>query len=293
MRVLEAKQIKPYKAKAKRKIFKKAFKAFIFIVLVTGIALFLTKRQGLKKSITIQQSSTSTVEIAESPETIAQKPLKKLSGDGFKKLFQSVAYPNTQEIIDPPIITGDTSADARIRSRAEARGYQLSRIPMGSIVKIKDESRLDSDDLLQPLAADAWYKVKQAAKNEGYSLSLISAYRSPEYQRGMFISRIYDSGVTLAQLANGSADTTIDSILQITAVPGYSRHHTGYTVDFWCNDGSATFLASSCYRWLSANSYQKAMEYGWIPSYPEGASEQGPEPEPWEYVWVGNAVRQL
>lgn len=293
MRVLEPKQIKPHKPRAKRKVYKKAFTAVILIVVVAGIVYALTKRQALQTTATNNQNSSDIAEPVESSESIALKPFKKLSGDGFKELYQSVAYPNTQEIIDPPVITGDSAADARIRSRAEARGYHLSRIPMGAIVKIKDETRLDSDDLLQPLAAEAWYKIKQAGKSEGYPLTLISAYRSPEYQRAMFIQRIYVSGVTLAQLASGSADATIDSILQITAVPGYSRHHTGYTVDFWCEDGSVTFLTSSCYRWLSADGYQKAMEFGWIPSYPEGASEQGPEPEPWEYVWVGSAVRQL
>jgi len=184
-------------------------------------------------------------------------------------------------------------ADARIRAKAEARGYHLSRIPMGAIVKLKDEPRLENDDLLQALPAESWYKLRTAARREGYPISLISAYRSPEYQRDLFLSRLYATGVTEEQLASGAGDKAIDAVLTLTAVPGYSRHHTGYTVDFWCEDGSLTFLASSCFKWLQANNYQKAMEYGWIPSYPEGATEQGPEPEPWEYVWVGNAVRQL
>jgi LAS superfamily LD-carboxypeptidase LdcB len=70
-------------------------------------------------------------------------------------------------------------------------------------------------------------------------------------------------------------------------VPGYSRHHTGYTIDLWCEDGSSTFLSSSCYKWISDNNYLKAKQSGWIPSYPAGTDDQGPEPEPWEYVWVG------
>jgi len=30
--------------------------------------------------------------------------------------------------------------------------------------------------------------------------------------------------------------------------------------------------------------------FGFIPSYPENSGKQGPEPEPWEYVWVGEDV---
>jgi LAS superfamily LD-carboxypeptidase LdcB len=40
---------------------------------------------------------------------------------------------------------------------------------------------------------------------------------------------------------------------------------------------------------MSKDNYLQAKKYGWIPSYPEGAQQQGPEPEAWEYVWVGTA----
>lgn len=162
---------------------------------------------------------------------------------------------------------------------------------MGAIVKVENEPRLDEDDLLQPLAAKSWYELKDAARRAGYPMSLLSAYRSLNYQKDLFAQRLFDQGVTTSQLASGAGDGAIDKTLEITAVPGYSRHHTGYTVDLWCEDGSTAFLLSSCYKWISAESYKNAMTFGWIPSYPEGASEQGPEPEPWEYVWVGDAVR--
>lgn len=225
------------------------------------------------------------------PFDITTQPLKQIKGDEFKQLYLSVAYPNTQEITTPPPITGDAAADARIRQRAEERGYRLSRIPMGAIIKVEDEPRLENDDLLQPLAATSWTKLREAARKAGYPISLISAYRSPEYQQNLFKERLLAKGVTVAQLASGAGDAAIDETLEMTAVPGYSRHHTGYTVDFWCEDGSTSFLTSTCYQWISADNYKNAMEYGWIPSYPEGATEQGPEPEPWEYVWVGNATR--
>ncbi len=171
---------------------------------------------------------------------------------------------------------------------AEARGYHLTSIPVQAIVKI-NEPLLNGDDLLQPLAAQAWSDIKASAKKAGYPLTLISAYRSPEYQRNLFTQRLYAHGVTADQVAAGKADAAVQDTLSHAAVPGYSRHHTGYTVDMWCDDKSTSFLTSSCYRWISVSNYQNAKENGWIPSYPAGTSDQGPEPEPWEYVWVGRS----
>jgi D-alanyl-D-alanine carboxypeptidase len=210
--------------------------------------------------------------------------LKQFIGPQFKELARSVKYPNTQLFDEPPAITGNPVADARIRSIAQARGYVLTSMPVTSIEKI-NEPRLESDDLLQPLAAIAWRELKAAAARDGIPLSLLSAYRSPQYQRDLFMSRL--KGATVAQIAAGQGDAAVNTTLGVTAVPGYSRHHTGYTIDLWCEDGSGKFLASRCYTWISANNYKVAKQTGWIPSYPDGVDMQGPEPEPWEYVWVG------
>lgn len=277
--------------KSKRRSVSLIVPAIILTSLLAGVAMFVYAARQVDPAA--PDTPMPTVAIPENdPFDTRDKPLKELYGDEFKALFLSVAYPNTQEITDPPAITGSAAADSRIRQRAEARGYRLSRVPMGAIAKVKDEPRLDTDDLLQPLALEAWYRLKEAARRDGYPVSLLSAYRSPEYQQKLFTERLFARGVTVAQIANGTADKAIDETLELTAVPGYSRHHTGYTIDLWCEDGSKAFVASECYKWISASKYKNAMEYGWIPSYPEGASEQGPEPEPWEYVWVGNAVRQ-
>lgn len=220
------------------------------------------------------------------------RPLKVLKGDEFTDLYSSVIYPNTQLIADPPTITGDDDVDAKIRSLAEARGYSRTPTPEQAVVRIQDEPRLDStDNLLQPLAAKDWQRLKKAASDDGYALSLLSAYRSPEAQREIFLNRLYAS-ISLEDLKNGNGEAIINATLELTAVPGYSRHHTGYTIDLWCEDGSLAFVASDCYQWISQNNYEMAMEYGWIPSYPEGSKTQGPEPEPWEYVWVGDATRE-
>jgi LAS superfamily LD-carboxypeptidase LdcB len=218
--------------------------------------------------------------------SVSDEVMKQFSSEDFQVLAANVRYPNVQPFSEPPPISGNSAADARIRSIAESRGYKLTVVPAGSIQKI-DEPRLEGDDLLQPLAAIAWQELKISAAKENVRLSLISAYRSPEYQRKLFMQRLLGRNVTVEQIAAGQADSAVESTLQMTAVPGYSRHHTGYTVDLWCEDGSGTFESSKCYKWIKADNFRHAKEAGWIPSYPDGVTDQGPEPEPWEYVWIG------
>lgn len=219
--------------------------------------------------------------------------LKNFTNQEFRDLYSLVAktYPNTQEITEPPYITGQPAADERIRTIAERRGYQLRSLPVAPIVKI-NESGLEGDDLLQTKSFEAWQALKASAAADKIPLRLLSAYRSPEYQRNLFMQRLTAAGVSAENISGGGFDAQINQVLSLTAPPGYSRHHNGYTVDLACypNGQFVQFATSVCYKWISANNYEKAKLAGWIPSYPAGTTEQGPEPEPWEYVWVGKDV---
>lgn len=211
---------------------------------------------------------------------------KNFAGAEFQDLIKAIAYPNTQSFRIQPTITGDELVDKRIRTIAESRGYRVQDVPVAPIEKTKIPG-LSGDDLLQPLAFSSWQELKKSAEAEGIPLKLNSGYRSIEMQRQLFMSRLRSIGATNSLIANGDADNQIVSVLSQAAIPGYSRHHTGYTVDFVCANGIQTFETTTCYKWLSNNNYLNAKKHGWIPSYPEGANKQGPEPEPWEYIWVG------
>lgn len=215
------------------------------------------------------------------------------TGDQFQRLYESLSFPNTQSIVAPPMITGNQAADARIQTIAISRGYKLRSVPVLPIVKT-NAPRLTDDDLLQPKAFNGWQVLQQMAKQDGIPLALNSGYRSIDSQRSLFVGRLRANGGDINQIAAGLADAVVVQTLHMTAPPGYSRHHTGYTIDLLCDDGTGrAFEKTACYNWISANNYDKAKRAGWVPSYPEGASDQGPEPEPWEYVWVGlNQVTQ-
>ncbi len=286
MRIVEPRQFKHSKSN-KRRLRLKPVILFV-LVAFTGIAAWYAWQHPPEIRLGKQNKpEAQAIANAQKQEEANQpKIIKTFTGEEFKQLYRTTAFPNTHEFSEPPPITSYESLDQHIRQLAEARGYRLTSIPVAPIIKT-EEATADVDDLLQPLAYEGWQALKATAEKEGIPLVLLSAYRSPEFQRELFMDRLLSTGTPLSEIVAGRGELAIQVTLGRTAVPGYSRHHSGYVVDFNCLDGSSNFEASSCFTWLKANNYQKAKAHGWIPSYPKEADEQGPEPEAWEYVWVG------
>jgi len=283
MRIVEPRQFHHLKKKKhKRKL--PILPAILILAVVSGLYVGWRNPPKLQRKVQPAPKIETPIEADTSNKP---KTLKTLSGEDFKNLFRSLAHPNTQGFLEPPPITGNQEADKRIRQLAEERGYRMTSMPVSALVRTDDGATADLDDLLQPLAYQSWLELRDAAKRDGVPLVLYSGYRPPEFQRDIFLERLADSGATPERIALGLADGAVRQTLAMTAVPGYSRHHSGYTADFRCEDGSSNFGASICFTWLNADNYLHAKEHGWIPSYPEEANEQGPEPEPWEYIWVG------
>lgn len=274
-------------------------KTVIFLIVVavcSALLIFYFKNRSNNDEKQNQQATaTSSVASNSVNGTSTEKhPNGFYTGEQFQELYDSLAFPNTTPLSSAPVITGNPSADKRIQTIAESRGYVLRSVPVLPIVKT-DEPRLGldgfNDDLLQPLAYDAWLNLEKAAKADGIPLQLNSGYRSIETQRELFLGRLRATGVSETEIVNGSADNKIVDVLSKAAPPGYSRHHTGYTIDLFCNDGTGSdFDKTACFDWLKEDNYQNAKNNNWIPSYPEDASDQGPEPEPWEYVWIDQQI---
>jgi D-alanyl-D-alanine carboxypeptidase len=216
---------------------------------------------------------------------------KTFSPNGFKNLYERVDYARAEPIAEAPWITGDPAADRRIVDLAVRRGYRLR--------EQADENALVTEGrhALQKPAMDAWRELQAAAREERVELELVSAYRSVDRQRRIFLrelnlairqstGREYDTG----EISAGEADRWIEEVLRFSSIPGFSRHHSGYTVDISDPSGGYAFTdfrQTEGFTWISANNYLNAKRFGFIPSYPDGADGQGPDPEPWEYVWVG------
>lgn len=198
------------------------------------------------------------------------------NGQQFNELFNTVNLDNLAPIDKLPAITGDFKTDSRIREIATRRGY----LPRPQVL---DESKLISIEgsryCLQPQAAQSYLNLMKAAADNGLIIILSSAYRDYDRQRTLFLDKVPPP----------YKDEDVFEHLKTVAIPGYSKHHSGYAIDIAekGQDCLRAFVKTKSYQWLSANNYQNAKAYGWIPSYPPGGYQQGPDPEPWEFTYVG------
>jgi len=270
MRIIEPQ----YTNKSKVKVKKSRIYAKLIMIIITGIAGFMI----------YQNNSTSTQDSAETnkiSQNTGPKELRIFTDNEFKVFYNHLLQPNLERVANPPGITGNLLADTRIRDIAEMRGYRLRNSPNVALVDVDGLS-------LQEAVKEPWQKLKAEASKAGIGISITSGYRSVDTQRTLFTNRLSATGVTVSQIATGEADTKINEVLVTTSIPGYSKHHTGYTFDLLCNGFAfEDFKNSSCNTWLSENNYEVAKKYGFIPSYPPQADDQGPIPEAWEYIYVG------
>jgi D-alanyl-D-alanine carboxypeptidase len=126
-----------------------------------------------------------------------------------------------------------------------------------------------------PGAAKAWRAMVESAAGDNVVLQAVSAFRSVDYQAGI-VSR---------KLGKGE---TIRDILQVSAAPGYSEHHTGRAIDI-TTPGAAVleeeFEKTEAFSWLTAH----AGDFGFSMSFPRG-NPHGVAYEPWHWAWKGQGL---
>ncbi len=122
-------------------------------------------------------------------------------------------------------------------------------------------------------AHSAWLAMKAAALEDGIELQLVSAYRSIEYQCELIREK----------LASGRS---LEDILSVNAIPGYSEHHTGCAVDLHDGDGpplETSFEQQPAFRWLCKH----ATRFGFRMSFPKD-NDSGITYEPWHWCYKGS-----
>ncbi len=279
MRVIEPRRSQKPKLHSKKLYRRTIVCSFIIVTICTGL---LTWNHVSKTSLSgvLSQDAQKDMRV-NAPD---QEAYRYFAAPEFQDLYANFAYPNTQKIIQPPSITGNAQADVRIRTIASSRGYASRSVPVSAIVMSSTPNVL-----LQEKAERAWEGLRVGAQSDKVPLVLVEGYRSIEEQREDFQARLKAAKLSSAQIINGQVNEQIVAILKSVAIPGYSKHQTGYTIDLGC-EGYASFKNSPCYEWVSRDNYHNAKKSGWIPGFPEGLSDNSPEPEPQEFEWVGKQV---
>jgi D-alanyl-D-alanine carboxypeptidase len=119
----------------------------------------------------------------------------------------------------------------------------------------------------------AWKRMKEAARAEGIHLYIVSAFRS--------IARQLE--IIEGKRKNGLSD---EEIFRVSALPGFSEHHTGRALDLNTPEFPALeeeFEDSRAFQWL----IQNAGQFGFELSYPR-ENKYGISYEPWHWFYKGN-----
>lgn len=121
---------------------------------------------------------------------------------------------------------------------------------------------------LTPVAAAKWQQMVEAASGDGIRLLIVSGFRSFDYQADLIRNKL-------------NSGQLIDEILQVSAAPGHSQHHTGNAIDI-ATPGSRPlteeFETSDAFAWLTAN----AEKYEFSMTYPRD-NPHGLIYEPWHW----------
>ena len=137
-----------------------------------------------------------------------------------------------------------------------------------TLVEVPGGEKVD-ERIYEPLM-----EMLEAAKEENWDQlpKVVSGYRTQETQQ-----KLYDDKIAEYKQQGYSENEAVEQAEQWVAVPGYSEHQLGITVDI----NGATY---DLYYWLQENSYK----YGFIFRYPAGKTDiTGIAEEVWHYRYVG------
>lgn len=287
MRIVEPQSAPAEVKRNKRKKLPLLLFALLLSLIIASSVYVLREQENPGTEVLVGDDTTILEENFSNDEEFQKTgELRIFTDNEFTVFYNNLLQPDLERVENPPTITGNDDADIRIRSIAEARGYRLRSSPSDTATLVTVDGYQ-----LHARVAEPWEALQQSAADDGLQVSIVSGYRSVESQRSIFTSRLAAAGATIAAVAEGLADDIVDEVLIQSSIPGYSKHHTAYTVDLKCAGFIfEDFKDSPCFTWIAANNYEKAKEHGFIPSYPPEADAQGPDPEAWEYVYVGKEL---
>lgn len=277
----------------KKKIkVKKMILVLIFLLILLGSILFLLKPEKKNNTIVPSPTHNPTSPINNEKYTKEQKEkLKKLDNiqeelDYFQMeyLDRYVAYSeknpqlSKKDVIiqvnigiDQPYYTNTKETPYKNKNYILCNKYlSLGEYVPDNLETVSSEYS-SGKRLLVKEAKEAFEKMASAAKEEGYIIRAMSAYRSYQYQQSLYQKYVDQDG-------KEKADT-------YSARPGFSEHQTGLVADVDNRKLAYTsFHNTKEYDWMKNN----AHKYGWIERYPKGKEHiTGYTYESWHYRYVG------
>lgn len=180
----------------------------------------------------------------------------------LEALPTGIAVPGIPQSLEPPkfeVISNDELTQVVNKKRSLPASYVPSDLQAFGGYEVKGQ-------LIPALKS-----LIEAAKSGGHDISVISAYRSYDYQKDLYMDYVLKDG-------QANAD-------KYSARPGHSEHQTGLAVDLCSVEDS--FADDPRASWLELNAHR----FGFILRYPKGKENiTGYMYEPWHFRYVGEYV---
>ena len=127
----------------------------------------------------------------------------------------------------------------------------------------------DREQWMTPFTLKCWQAMRLAAHQDDIESQLVSAFRSVEYQCGLIRKKV-------------AAGQQLDDIFKISAIPGFSEHHTGRALDLSTPGPeplSEAFDQTAAFEWLNTHAHR----FEFSMSYPRN-NTTGINYEPWHWA---------
>jgi D-alanyl-D-alanine carboxypeptidase len=256
--------------RAEKKFYHKLYAVIILCAAIVGCLIYLTATGGMDKitEIARNKGKENNTTAAVTSSAAAEATASVSAAPSAAATVQPAQTPSSA-----PSSTPDTVSDDSLL-RIVNHGQPLSPDYVPADLRTVNVNSLREEQLRSEAAASL-EQMFAAAQADGVQLTLVSAYRSYEYEQGLY-------SYYTEQFGQAYADTIDDQ-------PGYSEHQLGLAVDIdETGDEACTldacFDSTSAYAWLDAH----AAEYGWVARYPAGTQEEtGIIYSPWAYRYVG------
>jgi zinc D-Ala-D-Ala carboxypeptidase len=123
---------------------------------------------------------------------------------------------------------------------------------------------------LERRAASQWQAMLATADKDRVVMVVISGFRSFDYQRKLVERKL-------------AAGLAVEQIICVSALPGFSEHHTGRAIDIGapgCPPLTEAFEQTLAFDWLT----RRGQDFGFRMTYPRG-NQFGVIYEPWHWVY--------
>ncbi|MBR5252050.1 MAG: M15 family metallopeptidase [Oscillospiraceae bacterium] len=289
------------RARRKKRLRRKRIKAFtllfLILALIVAVAFFAIKgitsmfgndsSESTETTITSSDVSSDTdvsTDISSESEEISTSIAESVSDSTVTSETSSTPDINSGESTSSTVPVGEKPAQSWSTMLVNVWNY----MPEGYLPEVRNVYNCGADTQKQfdVRAADALEQMLQDARDAGYNMYLVSAYRTYDYQVGLYNRKVSE------YIGYGYDEATAKTeAAKWVAIPGTSEHSIGLAADIvsstWYNynsDLTEDFEDTEHFEWL----YTHCADYGFILRFPKNReATTAISYEPWHYRYVG------